>query len=160
TLPGLAYQMVEAELPVGAGEESVALLDIGHERTSLVVSEGEGESAAVSYSRTFAGGGADLTRALARALSVSEAEADAHKERAGRVPEDDASPTANVLRKALAPLVREIRQSLRAAQARSRKQVARIRVSGGTAMLPGLTRLLAHELSTLVEVISFPAAAG
>jgi general secretion pathway protein L len=162
TLPGLAYRLVLAEL--GAREPGgVALVDIGHERTTVVVSEGAGDASVLRYSRTFSGGGADLTAALVREFQVSAAEAEAWKERDGDVSEDAADPRAsNTLRKALGPLVREIRQSLRAGQTRGRDPVARIHLAGGTARLRGLSSMLTRELGTPVEKISLPsdAAAG
>ncbi|MFP2900665.1 type II secretion system protein GspL, partial [Corallococcus sp. 4LFB] len=81
THPALAYQNLFTQMPglfEGASEGGpVAVVDIGHERTSVAIGQpGKG----VEFARTFAGGGRDLTRALATEFQTALPEAHAWKE--------------------------------------------------------------------------------
>ena len=137
--------------PVAPPEAELAV-DLGFERThACVVSEGR-----CLFARTFAGGSSSLARALARDLGVGEAEA-ATVLATGRLePGGGFEPRLGPsLRRALAPLVRELRATQRAADARpSRRPVRQIRLAGGAAAVPGLGEALAGDLGIPVLPLS------
>lgn len=175
TVAGMAYPPLLAELAARSplpADEAVAVLDIGHARTTLVIATGGGNGAppVVLFSRTFSGGGAELTTALEREFQVPRAEAEAWKEKDGDLSEGAADQrAAAALQRGLLPVLREVRQSLRAAQARTRRPVTTLHVCGGTSRLPGLTTLLARDLAMKVVPLQalsaedqtrLPAAAG
>lgn len=144
-----------------------AVLDLGEERTQLCLAAGGRLEAA----RTVAVGAGGLARALARDLAIPEADASAllRAEAAGEPPPPAlaalaADPRAgDALRRALTPLVREVRATLRAWRARvGPRPVARLWLAGGLARLPGLPALLAAEVDGPVLPIALarPAADG
>jgi general secretion pathway protein L len=157
TTSALAYQPLLAQRSTGNPgpaplEGSEAIVDIGHERTSVCIAGPSGLESA----RTFSGGGKELTRAVANEFKVSLADAEAWKDNEGDVTLGPDTPpeverAAGALLRALSPLVRELRATLRAHSARFRTPVARIYLAGGTARLKGLGPVLARELG--VEVL-------
>jgi general secretion pathway protein L len=150
----------------GAGGAADVVLDVGHERTNAcVVSGGACEAA-----RTFAFGASQLSRVLARELGVSEVDgaailaAETGGPPAGpELSERARDPrAAEALRRALAPLVRELRATLKAWQARvGPRPVGRVLLAGELARLPGLPELLAPEVTGPVAPLALagPAAA-
>jgi general secretion pathway protein L len=128
-----------------------AVVDVGEERTSVaVIAAGVCEAA-----RTFPFGTSHLARALARELSIPEADG------AALVAAEAGGPAApprlaalardphaaDALRRALVPLVRELRATLRAWRARAgRRAIERLHLAGEVARLPGLPEVLASEV--------------
>lgn len=158
TTSALAYQALLAQALTGEpgapppGDAAEAIVDIGHTRTSVCIAH----AGSLEYARTFAGGGADLTRVVASEFKVSLQDAEAWKNNEGDVTlEQGASPesekAAAALLRGLTPIVREVRATLRAHAARFRRPVARIYLAGGTARLKGLGALLSRELCTEVR---------
>jgi general secretion pathway protein L len=180
--PGPAYAALAQGGALGAGPGDTApdalapapgvapaevVVDIGQERTSVTVLAGGGCEAA----RTFAFGSGHLARALARELSLSEADGAAlvASEAGGPPPlpalaAHAADPrAADALRRALVPLVREVRATLRAWRARAgARPVARLHLAGGVARLAGLPEVLAAEVEGTVAPLALtgPAAAA
>ncbi|AEI65940.1 pilus assembly protein PilM [Corallococcus macrosporus] len=162
THPGLAYQNLfqqHAGLFEGVGEGgAVAVVDIGHERTSVSVGRpGEG----VQFARTFSGGGKDLSKALATEFQTSLAEAHHWKEQHGAVASaaqgPDAERAAAAFARGLQPMLRELRPTLKAFTARTRQQVGAVVLCGGTAKLPGIAEQLSRDLNLPVRVLALPA---
>ena len=160
THPAIAYQNLFLAAPerfeVAPGA-AVAVLDIGHRRTCVAVGR---PSEGLLFARTFPGGGLDLSRALAAEFQVPLAEAEAWKERDGSLApgggaEHERARTA--LARALAPIVRETRATLKAASGREHLPVARLLLAGGTARLPGLVEHLGSELGQPSDVLLLPA---
>ncbi len=130
--------------PAAVGEAEL-VADIGAERTHVcVVSEGR-----CLFARTFASGSANLLRAAAR--------------NAGRDP-DAMAPEEGLpdwlagqeggaaLLGGLGPIVRELRATLRAFEARpSHRPVVRIRLAGGAATWPGVAAAVGDELAIPAE---------
>jgi len=143
TLPGLGLEPLAIDLARRSGlgaDEYGAVLDLGHERGVLTVVRGaadERRGPSLVFTRTFSGGGADLPNA----------------------PGGDLANDA-LLRRRVQGLLREVRQSLRAAQTRTRHAVSRIWLGGSLARLPGLAELFAAELKVPVEPVSLPGDAG
>ncbi len=140
-----------------AQESVLAVVDIGHERTSIAIGQNAGT---LEYARTFQGGGRDLTRIVAADFKVSPEDAQAWKETEGDVTLGEgvgaeAERAASALLRGLAPIIREIRSTIRAHFARFKKPLTRIYLTGGTAKLRGLVPVLARELA--VEVVPLEA---
>ncbi|HZW90182.1 MAG TPA: pilus assembly protein PilM, partial [Myxococcaceae bacterium] len=163
THPAIAYQNLMVAAPerfdVAPGA-AVAVLDIGHRRTSIAVGR---PAEGLLFARTFPGGGRDLSRALASEFQVPLAEAQAWKERDGSLvtgggPEHERARAALV--RALGPLVREARATLKAASGREHLPVARLLLAGGTARLPGLAEHLGAELGQPADGLLLPAVAA
>jgi general secretion pathway protein L len=150
--PAAAAGEAPASVPASPAAAATELfVDVGHERTSLAVVSAAGCEAA----RTFAFGTGHLARTLARDLGVAEADAAALlAAEAGGPPAPEAVAAlaadpraADALRRALVPLVREVRATLRAWRARAgARPVARLHLAGEVARLPGLPDLLAPEV--------------
>ncbi|CAM3356081.1 pilus assembly protein PilM [Corallococcus sp. ZKHCc1 1396] len=165
THPALAYQNLFAQAPglfesVGEGG-SVAVVDIGHERTSVAIGRpGQG----VEFARTFSGGGRDLTRALAAEFQTALPEAhqwkEAHGAMASAAQGPDAERAANAFVRGLQPVLRELRPSFKAFTARTRRQVTAVVLAGGTARMPGLAEQLSKDLNVPVRVLALPADAA
>jgi general secretion pathway protein L len=140
-----AAGVVAEDAPVEAGGAEApspplarAVLDVGGERTSLCVVVNGGAEAA----RTFAFGAGHLVRAVARDAGVTEADAAALL--AGGSPD---AAVSDAVRRALAPLVREVRATLRAWRARAgARAVTRLHLAGEAARLPPLAEVLAAEV--------------
>ncbi len=150
-----------------AGSGTEAILDIGHTRTIVSVAK---DSQTV-FSRGISQGGLDLTQALAHTFGVDHTEAQKRKHAAhlstkavAEWADEDATntdeppvairnPDADVLRKALAPLIASIRTTLISYEEESGVDIERIQITGGTSNLAGLTTLLKAELGVSVSIL-------
>jgi general secretion pathway protein L len=146
TLGQVAYQSLFPTLAPPL-ENLEAILDLGHERCCIAFRE-EGK---LVFGRSFDGGGASLTRAIARDLSLTFAEAERVKEQRGSLLEGADAALVVPLAHALQPILREIRQTLKLVAGRSRRPLERLWITGGTSLLPGLAELLAREFETSVQ---------
>jgi len=157
TLPSMAYSTL---LSTGLGEadEVQAIVDVGHTRTAVAVGTALG---GCELARAYAGGGLELTKAIAADFGVGLEEAQSWKEKYANVSErertGDDLAAYNALLRALQPLVRELRQTFRANHARFRHPVGRVHLCGGTARMPGLCELLSRELGVPVQPLAAPA---
>jgi general secretion pathway protein L len=157
THPALVYRSLfigtSEEMHVGPGQLA-ALVDVGHQRTVVAVGRpGDG----LVYARVFPGGGLDVTLALASQFGVSLADAELWKERDGSLLPGGGPEHARALAtiaRALQPVTREVRGTLRAATTRDRRPVARLLLCGGTAQLPGLAESWSEELGVPAETLS------
>jgi general secretion pathway protein L len=160
THPAVAYHGLFLQGPVGAeavGEdEAVAVVDLGHERTTLAIGR---PGSGIELGRIFPGGGHDLTRAVATDLELPYAEANAWKEKNGAVgdavPIDAERGSAAIIR-ALAPIVRELRSTMKAYAARTKRRVAHVYLCGGTAKLDGLADRWSAELGIPTQLLAMP----
>jgi general secretion pathway protein L len=135
---------------------SLAVVDIGHERTSVAVGR---PSSGLEFARTFTGGGKDLTRTIAAELQLGLPEASRWKETHATLVTPTGSHGARVaeaLRGVLQPIVRELRATLKAFTARSHRTVGRVYLCGGTARLPGLAEELSSSLGIESELLALP----
>ncbi len=136
-----------------------AIVDVGQERTSIAIVAG----GACEAARTFAFGAGHLARALARELGVSEADGAALVATEAGGPAlppalaDSATDprAAEALQRALVPLVRELRATLRAWRARAgQRPLARLVLAGEAAHLAGLPEVLAPEVEGTVAPLA------
>ncbi|MDP2344184.1 MAG: pilus assembly protein PilM [Deltaproteobacteria bacterium] len=137
----------------GAPAPAIAVVDIGHRRTSVcVMHQGQVVSA-----HTLLHGGADATRALAKdiGLPLDEAERGKRKEAflevAGAVAQfPEQHQISDVLKRAYAPIVRRLRQIVQATISSSRLRIVKIVLTGGGSKVLNLDRHLAEELNVKV----------
>ena len=159
THPGIAYQNLLAQLEPSADTPApaVAIVDIGHERTSVAIGPPGGP---VEFVRSFSGGGRDLTRALAAEFQVPLGDAEAWKLDHGAVASSaeggDAERAAGAFVRGLQGVLRELRQTFKAHGGRTRRQVGRVYLCGGTAALRGIEEQLASDLSVPTERLRLP----
>ncbi|MCA3014714.1 MAG: pilus assembly protein PilM [Myxococcaceae bacterium] len=157
THPGLVYQGVLAALPASEADEAVAVVDLGHERCSLAIGKPGGT---VDFARTFIGGGLALSKALATEFQIPLAEAQSWKEAHGAVGAEvvgpDAERAAGAFMRALQPVVRELRASLKSYAAKMRRPVTRLLLCGGSAKLLGLPGQLERDLSLPASLVTLP----
>jgi cell division ATPase FtsA len=125
------------------------ILDLGHVRTNVCVLQ-EGRTL---YARTIRRGGLHLTQAIAAAFRVDTERAEHAKrseatlvERGYQAPTPVAAKLDTVLREALAPTIRELRQTLASFRASAKIGVDTLLVTGGTGRLKGLLAFLEAEL--------------
>jgi general secretion pathway protein L len=127
------------------------VLDVGHLRTNVCVLQGN----QAIFGRTILRGGAGLTAAIAGALHCDEPTAEEIKRsraRIGATATTEAVRLDGVLREALIPLLRDIRQTLASVRARVRTPFQSVLLTGGSAALAGLDEYLAGELDLPVSV--------
>jgi general secretion pathway protein L len=165
THPAIVYQNLLAGAPGSFQStpegEAVCILDIGHERTHVAVGvPGKG----IDVARTFAGGGKDLSRAIGNEFKASLEEANAWKEQHASLTLQKRTPeverASNALVRGLQPLLREIRPTLKAFAAKTRKNVTRVYLCGGTAKIPGICEQLTRDIGLPVELLELPQASA
>jgi type IV pilus assembly protein PilM len=126
-----------------------AVLDFGHERTNIcVIRDGN-----AIYARTIRRGGAQLTAAIAKAFNATPDRAEQAKRGEaflsgpGRVANNPLLTRLDtVLREALAPTIRELRQTLATFTAGAKLEIDALLVVGGGGRLGGLLPYLESEL--------------
>jgi type IV pilus assembly protein PilM len=157
----VAYRALPVDDP-RADEESgkvPAILDIGHMRTNLFI----GRDGAGIAARTILRGGAHLTMALAEGMELAPERAEHWKRTEARLLgagiaalNGREARSNDLLRAALAPLVREVRQTLASYRASSHREVGVVHLTGGTARLRGLAGFFQDELDLPVAFLSVP----
>jgi type IV pilus assembly protein PilM len=137
---------------------AIIVVCVGHERTTLAVSDGR----VCSFARVIDWGGMSLTNVLSRSLRVSPAEAENVKRALSLEP--DASPPEGLteeqvaeahraVKSELQSLVRELLSSLRFYQSQPGSlDIGEILVSGGTVAIPGFVSELERELGVKMTV--------
>lgn len=162
THPGITYQnllMQQPSLFAGLDAEAVAIVDIGHERTTLAIGR---PGVGVEFARTFSGGGLSLSRALATEFQTPLQEAHHWKEAHGALASaaqaqgPDGERAAAAFVRGLQPVLRELRPSFKAFTARTRRNVGAVLVCGGTARMPGLAEQLGKDLGVPARVLALP----
>ncbi|EPX58575.1 putative general secretion pathway protein L [Cystobacter fuscus DSM 2262] len=157
THPGITYQNML--LQQGVDEETVAIVDIGHERTTLAIGR---PGMGVEFARTFSGGGLNLSRALAAEFQTPLQEAHHWKETHGALASaaqaqgPDGERAAAAFVRGLQPVLRELRPSFKSFTARTRRQVTAVLVCGGTARIPGIAEQLTRDLGIPAKVVTLP----
>jgi general secretion pathway protein L len=146
--------MPRAEARADAGEDAPpppcqAILDLGHLRTNVCILQGGRTLSARAIRR----GGHQLTQAIAQAFQADLPRAEhAKRNDAALLPPGRPAPSPlaakldSVLREALAPTIRELRQTLASFRASAKVEVDGLLVTGGTGRLKGLLPFLEAEL--------------
>ncbi|HJZ85193.1 MAG TPA: pilus assembly protein PilM [Polyangia bacterium] len=153
--------LVDRFMPGRSG--TFAIVDVGAERTNVAVIRG----GRVVLARTIQRGGGELTRAVARTYRLAEAEAERVKRSSGFAPHADlrieAGPhtqMAELMRAALAPLVRELRQTFALARVELGEPVMAAHLCGGGSQLHGLPEHLQEQLEIVVERLQIEGGPG
>jgi general secretion pathway protein L len=156
---GAPVEPIEGDVEEGTPPQSPCrlVLDLGHIRTNVcIVRDGETLTA-----RTIMRGGVHLTQAIMKAFEADQDRAEqAKRSDAKLLPPGTPAPTPlvakldAVLREALAPLVRELRQTLASFRATLKADVADVLVTGGTGRLRGLLPFLEAELGLPAQYLA------
>ncbi|MGN6797265.1 MAG: type IV pilus assembly protein PilM [Gaiellaceae bacterium] len=150
-----AFALLRAVAPKSASPDedptAVVALALGHDRTTLAISDGK----VCDFTRVLEWGGARLDAALARELGVTTEEAGEIKLGLSLVDDDPANARSrNVVKHELTTLARELVASLQFYQAQPDSlALSEILVTGGTTRMPGFT----EELERLVRARVRPA---
>jgi type IV pilus assembly protein PilM len=154
----LLRALTEPRRPDETARSAIVAVCIGHERTTLAVSDGR----VCSFARVIDWGGFSLTNVLSRALKVSPAEAESVKRKLslepGAEPPEGLEPAhleeaSRAMKSELQSLVRELLSSLRFYQSQPGSlDIGEILVSGGTTSIPGLVEELQRELGVKMLV--------
>lgn len=146
---GLVTVAALARLDRAADGVPTAVIDVGHDHTHVVVARG----GKALWSRTVSRGGRHVTEAIARNWRLGFADAEHAKHTDGFVassgnpaPSEAWQRVHEVLLAELGPWVRELRQSLAAARAKTGVAVGRVILVGGGSRLRGLVGYVADEL--------------
>ena len=138
------------------------ILDLGHLRTNLCIVR-DGQTLAA---RTIKRGGFHLTTAISQAFNSTYDRAEQAKRGDARLAYPARPVTTPlevkldaVLREALTPLVREIRQTLASFRAASREHLDAVLITGGTGRLKGLPQFLEAELGVQARFLAVRSAA-
>jgi len=157
----VAYHALPVDDPRvdGESEKVPAILDLGHARSNLFI----GRDRVGIATRTITRGGHHLTLALAEALGIDAARAEHMKRTEARLLRPGVEPASprearqnEILRLALAPLVREVRQTLASFRAAVHKDVGVLHLAGGAARQPGLAAFFEDELGIPVAFLPVP----
>ena len=161
TLSGIdleAFALLRAlSAPAERDESAIVAVSIGHDRTTLAVSDGH----VCEFSRVLEWGGAELNTGLARALGMSESEVEPLKRGlsldGGDVPEglapEQAAAAVEALHRGIESLVRELVSSLTYYQSQPGSHaIGEIVITGGGAKLAGLPEVLSHQLGVPVRL--------
>jgi len=133
-------------------EDTVALLDIGSDRSNLCIVAG-GKPV---YVRTLSRGGRGITRALQDTLGISFEEAERKKISTGVILDEEMDEIGSTIRRSLAPLIIDLRQSLHACEVQQNISVKRFYIAGGGARLTNIDKFLSGELGVEVEHLGIP----
>jgi type IV pilus assembly protein PilM len=144
-----AFALLRAVAPQaakGAEQTAVVALALGHDRTTLAISDGS----VCDFTRVLEWGGSRLDAAIARELGVTIEESAEIKESLSLAEDADVANTRaqNAVRSELTNLARELIASLQFYQAQPESlALSEILVTGGTTRMPGLV----EELERLVR---------
>jgi type IV pilus assembly protein PilM len=154
-----AFALLRAlgDRPAEAGNAAIVVVTVGHERSTLAVSNGQ----TCEFTRVIEWGGQNLNVAIARALDVAPSEAEPVKHslsllEPAEAMELDAERAAKIrtaVHQELQTFARELVSSLQFYQGQPGSLgIAEIVVTGGTAQLPGLDAELGRLIGVRVRV--------
>ncbi len=148
-LPVAVLARLAERAPSAAGSAAVAVVDVGHEHTHVVVTHG-GKAV---FSRTIGRGGRQVTDAVAKNWRLDAAQAEHAKHSDGFVAsESNPAPSEAwgrvhaVLIGELGPWARELRQTLAGCRAKTGVAASRMLLVGGGSRLRGLAPFVAEQL--------------
>jgi len=142
-------------------EGAYALVDLGHEKTNILIFLGP----KLQFARTIMVGGRDLTKAIADSLNIPVAEAERMKIEMGQIGPDveGADQTTRDVAKAMQGPLDEIllhlKQTFMAFQEQKQEVVQALILCGGTSRLPGIDQYLSAKLRknvSFLDCLDFP----
>lgn len=140
----------------------VAVLDIGHSHTQVVVFEGR----EVLMARTMRTAGRDITESIAKAFDIGLDKAEKHKHEFAAIVHDGEAPNeqmrmfSDAIKQALKPLARDLRRSFRGLFARERIEISEVYICGGSAQIKNIDGFLRDELGLPVQRLNLPVMPG
>jgi type IV pilus assembly protein PilM len=134
----LALYRAVRHFQVHSRDGAAALLDIGHEKTTMIIWRRD----TLELTRSIAVAGASLNRALKRSLNLAIEEAAALKEKGG------GEEGKQAIRETLLRLAEEVRRTLTAYESGGEgRSIQKVLLTGGSATLPGIQDILEEELN-------------
>lgn len=136
-------------------EDVYSIVDIGHEKTNILIFSG----AQLQFARTIMMGGKDLTESIAKSLSIPLIEAERMKVEIGQVgtdPEGTDETTRNVseaMKAKLEELLLHLKQTFMAFQEKKGDVIQAIVLCGGTSRLLGIDQYLSSKLRKNVSFL-------
>ncbi|HVV87880.1 MAG TPA: pilus assembly protein PilM [Kofleriaceae bacterium] len=162
-VPVAALARLTERLPGLAGPTPVAIVDVGHEHTDVVVAIG----GRAVYSRTFTRGGRHVTEAISKNWRLPFADAEHAKHTDGFLASSVQPATSeawkrvhDVLVTEVGPWVRELRQTLAACRAKTGAAAGRVLLVGGGSRLRGLADFTGEQLGLPTSTLGPDAAAA
>ncbi len=148
-VPVAVLSRLAERAPSLAGPGAVAIVDVGHDHTHVVLAQG----GRPLYSRSIGRGGRGVTEAIARVWKLPFAEAEQAKHTDGFIgsatnpaPSEAWARVHEVLVGEVGPWARELRQTLAACRAKTGVAASRVVLVGGGSRLRGLPAYVAGEL--------------
>lgn len=141
----------------GVGSAALVAVSVGHDRTTLAISDGR----TCEFARVLEWGGANLSAAVGHALKLSPSEGEEVKRRLSLVPDATngfiaparAAEALEAIRFELQTLVRELLSSLRFYQSQPESlAIGEVLLTGGTADQPGFAEELERELGVTIRL--------
>jgi general secretion pathway protein L len=149
----LLDKVPSAKSPIGA----TAVIDIGHERSDIVVVVG-GKPV---FSRTVGRAGKQITAAIAQHWKMSVDQAESAKHSDGFIASSMEPATSEawdkihqVIAPVLLPFARDVRQTIASCRAKTGAQVGGILLVGGGARLRGLASFLTEHVGVPCQILS------
>lgn len=156
-VPVAVLSRLAERAPSVAGAASVAVVDVGHEHTHVVVTHG-GKPV---FSRTLGRGGRHVTDAIAKNWKLDGIAAEHAKHSDGFVASAANPPPSEawdrvhaVLIGEVGPWARELRQTLAACRAKTGVTASRVLLVGGGSRLRGLAPFVAEQLALPVSTLA------
>ena len=156
-VPVAVLSRLAERAPSVAGAASVAIVDVGHEHTHVVVTHG-GKPV---FSRTLGRGGRHVTDAVAKNWKLDGIAAEQAKHSDGFVasaanpaPSEAWGRVHAVLIGEVGPWARELRQTLAACRAKTGVTASRVLLVGGGSRLRGLAPFVAEQLALPVSTLA------
>jgi len=144
----LALYRAVTHFEVYPREEAAALLDIGHEKTTMIIWRGK----TLELARSIAVAGVSLTRALQKSLNLSVEEAALLKIKGGG--EEGKQAIGETLRR----LAEEVQRTLTGYESGGEgRSIQKVFLTGGSAALPGIRDILEEELKKSVAPLDLAA---
>ncbi|MFO1462563.1 MAG: pilus assembly protein PilM [bacterium] len=128
-------------------EGQYALLDLGHQKSNLMILEGN----KIKGLRCFSWGGHHITKAIAKALDLPYEKAEAWKHGKAQVAASSEDPGLQAVHAAVEDLQQQIKQTLFAFYESGEKPLEALYLSGGTSRLQGLDTFFSSRLNINVS---------
>ena len=142
-------------------EGAYALIDLGHEKTNVVIFAGS----KLQYVRTCMMGGKNLTQAIAESLNIPLVEAERMKVEMGQVgpgiegSDSTTRAVSEAMKVPLQELLLHLKQTFMAYQEKNGDVVQALILCGGSSRLPGIDQFLSTELRknvSFLDCLDFP----
>jgi type IV pilus assembly protein PilM len=149
------------KLGVMQPEGAYAIIDLGHEKSNVLIFVGE----KLQFARTIMVGGKDLTRAIAESLNIPQAEAERMKIEVGQIgpvvegADQTTRNVADAMKGPLDDILLQLRQTFMAFQESKQEVVQALALCGGTSRLPGIDQYLSSKLRknvSFLDCLDFP----